>query len=180
MMSEQVVQDPVESDQKRPSTHGMHDRGLLLIGLFKLLKSAFFFCVGIGALHLMNKDLGDEAMKVAKIFRFDVEGRFVALLVEKVDLIDQHRLREIGFGVFAYSALALVEGTGLMLEKAWAEYLTLGLTVLFLPWEVFELIRGPGWGRLGLLIFNLLILVYLLWLLRRKKLAGTSPSPVSS
>ena len=40
-----------------------------------------------------------------------------------------HRLREISVATFGYSALALTEGVGLLLEKVWAEYLTLILTV---------------------------------------------------
>ena len=146
-----------------------HPGGLLIIGLFKLAKSIFFFCVGIGAFHLVHKDLSDEAMRLATALRFDPEGRITALLLEKVDLIDAQKLREIGFFTFAYSALALLEGTGLMLQKVWAEYLTLSLTVMFLPWELYELMRRPTWVRLGLLIINLAVLAYLLWLLDRKK-----------
>jgi len=58
---------------------------------------------------------------------------------------------------------------GLFLEKVWAEYLTLSLTVMFLPWELYELLRRPDWIRLGLLLINLLVLAYLLWILDRKK-----------
>ena len=148
---------------------GHHDRGLLLIGLFKLGKAILFFCIGVGAIRLLHKDLGDELLKLAAALKFDQESRVVALLMEKVDLIDQHRLREIGFATFAYSALALTEGIGLMREKVWAEYLTLFLTIAFLPWELYELARHPNWFRLGLLVINLLVLAYLVWLLQRKK-----------
>jgi uncharacterized membrane protein (DUF2068 family) len=55
------------------------------------------------------------------------------------------------------------------MEKVWAEYLTLSLTVMFLPWEIFELVRDPNWIRLALLLANLAVLAYLMWLLRRKK-----------
>jgi uncharacterized membrane protein (DUF2068 family) len=145
------------------------DGGLLAIGLFKLTKSLFFFGVGIGALHLLHKDLSDEALRLAAALHFEPEGRLTALLMEKVTLIDAHRLREIGFFTFAYSAIALVEGTGLMLQKVWAEYLTLSLTVMFLPWELYELVKRPDWMRLGLLLINLAVLGYLLWILERKK-----------
>ena len=145
------------------------DRGLLLIAIFKLFKSVFFFCLGVGALHLMNKDLANEVLRLARELRFEPESRVVALVLDKVDLIDGTRLREIGFATFAYSAIALTEGVGLWLEKRWAEYLTLGLTLSFLPWEVFELARRPNWFRLGLLVVNLLVLWYLVWLLRRKR-----------
>ena len=147
----------------------VHDNGLLLIGIFKLAKSLFFFCIGIGAIHLLHKDLGDEVMRLATALRFDPESRVVALVMDKVDLIDAQRLREIGFATFAYSALALTEGIGLLLEKVWAEYLTLILTISFLPWELYELVRRPSWMRLGLLVTNLLVLWYLVWLLKRKK-----------
>jgi uncharacterized membrane protein (DUF2068 family) len=151
--------------------HSRHDRGLLLIGLFKLAKSIFFFCIGVGAIHLLHKDLGDEVLRLAARFNFDPESRMVSLLLEKVDLIDAHRLREIGFATFAYSGLALTEGIGLVLEKEWAEYLTLSLTIAFLPWELFELVRRPDWFRVSLLLINLAVLWYLIWLLKRKKKA---------
>ena len=151
-----------------------HDKGLLLIGIFKLAKSLFFFCIGIGAIHLLHKDLSDEVMRWATALRFDPESRVVGLVMDKVDLIDAERLREIGFATFAYSALALTEGIGLLLKKVWAEYLTLILTISFLPWELYELARRPTWVRLGLLVSNLLVLWYLVWLLKRKR--GTMPA----
>jgi uncharacterized membrane protein (DUF2068 family) len=151
---------------------GVHDRGLLLIGIFKLAKAIFFFCIGVGAVHLLHKDVGDEVMRLAVKLKFDPESRLVALLLNKADLIDAHRLRQISVGTFGYSALALTEGIGLLLEKVWAEYLTLILTISFLPWELYELVRRPDWFRLSLLLINLAVLAYLVWLLRRKNLLG--------
>ena len=149
--------------------HG-RDRGLLLIGIFKLTKSLFFLCVGIGIFHLMDRDLAEEATRLVHALRFDPESRLTALLLNKVDLIDTHRLREFQVFSFGYSALALTEGFGLLLEKIWAEYLTLCLTVSFLPWELYELARRPSWFRLSLLLINLAVLWYLVWFLRRKGL----------
>ncbi len=167
-ISEEVLQHPVAELEK---SHGkVHDRGLLAIGLFKLGKALLFFCIGVGAIHLLHKDLGDELLKLATVLHRDPEGRMVSILMDKVDLIDAHRLRQIGFATFAYSALALTEGVGLMLEKVWAEYLTLTLTVSFLPWEFYELARRPSLLRFALIIINLLVLAYLVWLLQRKKL----------
>lgn len=160
----------VQAQQKQ---HKSHDRGLLLIGLFKLGKSILFFCIGVGAIHLLHKDLSDVVMRVAVAMRFDPESRFVSLLLDKVDLIDVHKLKLISAGTFAYSAVALTEGVGLVLEKVWAEYLTLTLTISFLPWELYELIERPNWFRLSLLLINLAVLWYLIWLLRRKKMVAS-------
>ena len=149
-------------------SHAIHDKGLLLIAIFKLVKSIFFFCVGMGALHFIGKDMGDEALRFAHIMHQDPEHKLVALVLRKIDLIDNHRLRQIGFGTFAYSALALTEGIGLLLEKTWAEFLTLALTISFLPWEVYELIHRATWIKTGLFAINLAVLGYLVWLLERK------------
>jgi len=149
-----------------------HDRGLLLIGLFKLGKAILFFLLGVGAIHLLHKDIGDEVTRLITALKFDPESKIVALVLDKVDLIDAHRLKEISLATFAYSALALTEGVGLVLEKVWAEYLTLVLTASFLPWELYELARRPNWFRLSLLLINLAVLWYLVWLLRRKKVAA--------
>jgi uncharacterized membrane protein (DUF2068 family) len=154
--------------------HATHDRGLLAIGLFKLGKSLFFFGLGIGALHFLHKDLGDEVVRLATALKFDPESRFVAVMLDKVDLIDTHRLRQISVATFAYSGLALTEGIGLMMEKVWAEYLTLILTISFLPWELYEIVRRPDWFRVGLLLINLAVLAYILWLLQRKKLLNAT------
>jgi uncharacterized membrane protein (DUF2068 family) len=162
---------------RNSNDHRHRDRGLLLIGLFKLGKAILFFCLGFGAIHLLHKDLGDEVMRLATALKFDPESKFVTLLLDKVDLIDAHRLKQISLATFGYSALALTEGIGLMLEKVWAEYLTLILTVSFLPWELFELGRHPNWFRLSLLLINLLVLGYLVWLLRKKRISHTRRWP---
>src|ERR1700722_6215626 len=161
----------IQTQEQGDHPAGVHDRGLLLIGLFKLGKAIFFFCIGAGAIHLLHKDLGDEVLRLAARFKFDPESRFVSLVLGKVDLIDAHRLRQISVATFGYSALALTEGCGLLMEKVWAEYLTLFLTISFLPWELYELARKPDWVRLSLLVINLAALAYLVWLLRKKKLA---------
>jgi uncharacterized membrane protein (DUF2068 family) len=160
----------MQSQDRGRTKHG-HDQGLLLIGLFKLGKSILFLCLGFGAVHLLHKDIADEVMRLATALKFDPESRLVSLVLDKVGLIDAHRLRQISAATFGYSAVALTEGIGLLMEKVWAEYLTLFLTISFLPWELYELARRPDWFRLSLLLINLAVLGYLVWLLRKKKMA---------
>jgi uncharacterized membrane protein (DUF2068 family) len=171
-MANQASHGLMQAEEKGRHPKASHDRGLLAIGVFKLAKAIFFFAIGVGAIHLLHKDLEDEVLRLAVKLKFDPESRFVSLLLDKVDLIDAHRLRQISVATFGYSGLALTEGVGLLLEKVWAEYLTLILTISFLPWELYELARRPDWFRLSLLLINLAVLWYLVWLLRRKRLLG--------
>jgi uncharacterized membrane protein (DUF2068 family) len=146
-----------------------HDSGLLAIGLFKLVEAVFFLLVGVGALHYVHRDLGDAALRLATKLRVDPEGRLVGFVLDRLDSITSHRLRQIGVATFFYAALRVTEGVGLVLEKVWAEYLTVGVTVSFLPWEMYEIVMRLDWFRVGLFVVNLFVLAYLLWWLRRRR-----------
>jgi uncharacterized membrane protein (DUF2068 family) len=145
-----------------------HERGLLLVGLFKLSKAIFFTAVGAGALHLVHRDVGDVLLHIVDALRLDGESHFVRLLMDKAQLVDPHKLREAGTLSFLYAAVCVVEGTGLVLEKRWAEYFTVILTAMGLPWESYELMERFSPYKVGLLVINLVVLLYLLWILKKK------------
>jgi len=156
------------------------DRWIVAIGLFKLLQAAMFILLGIGAIRLLHKDLMQVTEHFILALRFNPEGRFVNLFLDKVAMIDPRRLKQISAAIFAIAALDIVEGTGLVLEKAWAEFVTLVLTASFLPWEFFEILRHNSWIRVLLAIINLAVVVYLLHYVqvrmreRRLRLTGRS------
>jgi uncharacterized membrane protein (DUF2068 family) len=151
-----------DSKSSSPKVPRLHNRWLILISIFKLAQAILFIAVGVGAMRLLHKDVGDMVTRFAEHMRFNPEQRFVNFLLEKSSLINDHILRRIGAVVFIYAALDLIEGTGLYLEKTWAEYLTLIITASFLPWELFEIIRKLTWIRGGLLVVNVLVFIYLL------------------
>jgi uncharacterized membrane protein (DUF2068 family) len=151
-----------------------HDSGLLTIGLFKLVEAVFFFLVGVGAIHFIHHDLGDSAVRLAERLRIDPDGRLVSYVIDHLDAITAQRLKQIGLATFFYAALRTVEGVGLVLEKKWAEYLTVIVTVSFLPWELYEIVRHADWLRVCLLVANLIVLAYLVWWLGRNRRAGMS------
>ncbi len=65
--------------------------------------------------------------------------------------------------------MCVVEGVGLLMRKVWAEYFTVVLTVLALPYECYELWREVTSLKMSLLGLNLVVLAYLVWVLRRKR-----------
>ena len=145
-----------------------HDQWIIAIGLFKLLQAALFILLGIGAIRLLHKDLMRVTEHFILAMRFNPEGHFVNLVLEKVAMIDPHRLRQISAAIFAIAALDIVEGTGLVLEQAWAEFVTLILTASFLPWEIFELLRRTSWIRAGLTVINLAVVIYLVYFVQAR------------
>ena len=153
-----------------------HNRWLILIAVFKLAQAALFVAVGVGALRLVGKDIGDLLLRFVDHLRFNPESHFINFILVKASIIDDRMLRRISWLVFGYAALGSVEGIGLYLEKTWAEYLTLAITASFLPWEVFEVFRRLTAIRASLLVVNALVFLYLLKIVieRAKHRRGTS------
>lgn len=138
-----------------------HNKGLVLIAVYKFLHSLLFIALGVGALRLVGKDVGDILYRLASDLRFNPEGRFVNFVLDRASLLNDPMLRRISFAAFCYAGIGIAEGIGLYLEKAWGEFLTLIITASFLPWEIMEIMRRHTLVRVGLLVVNVAVLIYL-------------------
>jgi hypothetical protein len=87
-------------------------------------------------------------------------------------LINTNDLYYVAFAALAYGALEAVEMVGLWYAKRWAEYLTFIATLLFIPFEIYELAEKVSTLKLLTFAVNLAIAVYLLWAKRLFGLRG--------
>lgn len=151
-----------------------HNKWLVLIAAYKFVQALLIAAVGVGALRLLHKDIGDVLYQLVGALRFNPESRFINFVLDKASLLNDPILRRIGAVAFSYAGLSLAEGIGLYLEKSWGEFLTLFITASFLPWEVFEVIRRFTGIRVALLIANTLVFIYLIKLVatRHKRPEG--------
>ncbi len=147
--------------------HRPRAAALLVIGAFKLFKATLLLLVGLGALKLLHHDVAEQLSDWISDFRIDPHSRYLYAIIQKLGMLDDHRLREIGFGSFFYATLLSIEGVGLCLRKRWAEFFTVGMTSSLVPLEIYELYERTTPTRATLLIVNLAIVWYLVVLLRR-------------
>jgi uncharacterized membrane protein (DUF2068 family) len=164
-----IVTNPRRKQKKPRTGPAATPRGLRLIAVFKLFKGLVLFAVGIGAVKLLHKNLAFEVERWADILRVDPNNRYIHRLLEKLSILDAHKLRELSVGTFLYSALALAEGFGLLLGKRWAEYLTIITTASFIPLEVYEISKRISSPKLVVLLLNVAVVVYLMIELARNR-----------
>jgi uncharacterized membrane protein (DUF2068 family) len=148
-----------------PETH----RGLLLIGALKLVKALGLFIVGLGLLSLLHRNAAELVDQVVGFFRLDVHARLIERLLAKLAGIDHRTMRRLGVGTLLYAIVFAVEGIGLLLGKTWAEYMTTGVTVSFLPVEAYELVEHPSAMKALLMLMNLAVVLYLVQQIRRRR-----------
>src|SRR5216684_4520141 len=117
------------------------DKALWLIGGFKLVKGLLLVVVGVGALHLVHKDVADVVAGWLDQVHVDPEGRLADRLLTRLLSVDDRKLRAISAGTFGYAALLLTEGVGLLLRKRWAEYFTVIAINIAIVWYLIVLLR---------------------------------------
>ncbi|HEY2017450.1 MAG TPA: DUF2127 domain-containing protein [Bryobacteraceae bacterium] len=142
-------------------------RGVLVIGLFKLLKGVLLLAVGIGALKLLHRDVAVTVEHWVDVLRVDPDNRFIHRLLVKVLAVSPRQLKELSAGTFFYAGLLLTEGVGLLMRRRWAEYFTVITTGVFIPLEVYELVHRLTFTRVAVTVLNVAIVWYLVRRLRK-------------
>ena len=150
------------------SGHKKH-RGLMAIAALKFVNGFGLLAIGLGALHYLHGDIEKDIAHWMELLRADPHNKYLIWLVEKLSNVDEHRLRQLSVGTFFYSALFLLEGTGLALAKRWAEYLTIITTASLMPVEMYEIYVHTTVPRIVVLLVNIVVVAYLARELQRTK-----------
>jgi uncharacterized membrane protein (DUF2068 family) len=81
--------------------------------------------------------------------------------LQRLFAVSTSNLYMLGIAVTAYAVLEGFEAVGLWIGKRWAEYLTFIATVVFVPYEIYELTKSITALKLVTLIINVAIVFYL-------------------
>jgi uncharacterized membrane protein (DUF2068 family) len=98
----------------------------------------------------------------------DPRKPFIRHILDRLGSLRRHEVRIFGVGALGYGVLELIEGVGLWLRQRWAEWLTVIATSLLIPLEVYELVRQPTALKAIGITVNVLIVLYLIRVVRRR------------
>ena len=136
---------------------------LCLMGSWKIFYGVLLVAVGIGAFDLIGKDLSAELWGLVQRWNIDFHNHYIQLLFRKAALMDGKKLFYISVMTFGYAALFFIEGIGLIMDKHWAKWLVVLVTVSFIPGETLRLIHQFDWLDSILLLINAVFVIYLVW-----------------
>jgi uncharacterized membrane protein (DUF2068 family) len=154
------------------------DGPVRLIILERLVKATVLVLGGVALLVLSS---GTDLHRLAADLQVQLglePGRHLwrGALTWALDRIGRHP-DAVGVAAVLYGLLEAAEGVGLIMRRRWAEYLVVLATAAFLPPEVSEVLHRPTPAKLGALLVNVVIVVYLAW---RKRLFVERPGRVPS
>ena len=143
-------------------SHGKSSIGLRIIAIGKLLKVLSLVGFGIAAVALASAGDPPEAFRHwVDALQINEGHKIVHVAIAKLSGAEPAKLDELAVGCFVYAVLFAIEGTGLWLEKHWAEWLTIGITISFLPLEIYEIAKEATAPRIVTLVVNVAVVIYL-------------------
>jgi len=145
---------------------------LRLIAIERSLRGVLLLAAGTYLLFHLSTDFGHLAERVIRSSDVDPRQHLLHRIVTRLHHLHTHELRIAGIAAIGYGVLELVEGVGLWLDQLWAEYLTVIATSLLIPFELYELAIHPSLWKVGGILVNVLIVLYLASALRRRLAAG--------
>lgn len=152
-----------------------HHTGLVLIAVFKVVKGLLLLLLGLGLLKLVHAEMATLFSLLIEALHLNADSRLIHALVLKVDALQPHSVLVAGLVTLSYAVMLLVEGAGLWLEFTWAAYLTVVSTSLLLPFELYEVLMQVSMLKVGVLLLNLVIVLYLIGQLTRHALRPRAP-----
>jgi uncharacterized membrane protein (DUF2068 family) len=122
----------------------------------KAVKALILF-VFAGAAFTLREDLTADAERLVTWLGINA-GRPT---IRKLLHISPDHVVWIGVGSVLYAAVFTVEAWGLHRRKRWAEWLTVVVTASLIPFEIYELVENPSIAKIGALVINIAVVIYL-------------------
>jgi uncharacterized membrane protein (DUF2068 family) len=149
---------------------------LRLVALGKLAKGCGFLVLGLAAAQVANLGVEETVARWLSWVHLDPEHGHAATMLEFLRVAEPATLRHFGIGFFVYSSVLFIEAVGLWFDRAWAEWLVIGVATALVPFELYEIISHPTVARMTALLINLVVVAALAWRLRNKHRAAKAHS----
>ncbi|WP_145023534.1 DUF2127 domain-containing protein [Geobacter argillaceus] len=148
--------------KKQPS-----GRALQIVALFEGAKGALVLVTGLGLLALIHRDVHQVAEQLVRHLHFNPARHYPRIFLDAADRVTDPQLWALALAALFYSAIRFAEAVGLWLKRRWAEWFGFLSGGMYIPVELYEVLREATWPRVTVLVLNLAIVLYLLGVLIR-------------
>ncbi|MEO8432289.1 MAG: DUF2127 domain-containing protein [Acidobacteriota bacterium] len=151
--------------------------GFVAVIVFKWVKGIAFVIFGVAALRLSRASPMPSAVQIAKFLSVSKENELVRRVAEIMSTVTPGQAVGAGVASLAIAVVFFVEGILLAARVWWSTYLTIALTAMGIPLELYEIFHKPdSVRRYVLLAVNAAILLFL-WTRRNEFRKPTLQTP---
>ncbi|MDB6123302.1 MAG: hypothetical protein JWQ71_2295 [Pedosphaera sp.] len=153
--------------KQKSSLH--HYFGLRTVAVFEFAKGAIVLLIGLGLVSLIHRDVEIAAESILRTLHLDPAWHYSRKFIETASTMTDKRLWLLALFALAYATFRIVEAYGLWYERHWAEWLAAISSGLYVPVEIYHLLNHFTLIRLAVLLGNLLIVAYLVYVLQENR-----------
>lgn len=148
----------------------MHQhKGLQAIATLEACKGVIATFAGLGFIALLHENLQDIAERVLFYIGVSAHQDLAEWVLHELAKVTEDNILEVSIFALSYATLRFTEAYGLWHERRWAEWLAALSSSIYLPFELIELWEEFGWLKLSILVFNLGVIAYMVYVLRQPK-----------
>jgi uncharacterized membrane protein (DUF2068 family) len=147
-----------------PRTDPAHKRGLRTVAVVEASKGIMGIVGAVLVLSLVHKDVWDVVESILEFLRINPDRHFAQLLLDLADRVTDSQLWMFASGLLAYSMLRFVEAYGLWCTRVWAEWLAILSGLVYMPFEIHEILHKSTPIRWALLVGNIAVVAYVAWI----------------
>ncbi len=142
-----------------------HRVGLRTVALVEALKGLLALLAAFVLTRMIRRDVDfeDAAEHILNFLHIGLNHHWAQQFLNAADKLSDTRAATILGLASAYALLRFAEGYGLWKQRAWAEWLAIGSGCIYIPFEVDRLVRRPTGFHWGVLIINLMVVLYIAW-----------------
>jgi uncharacterized membrane protein (DUF2068 family) len=145
--------------------------GLRTVAAFEAAKGLLVMATGLGLLSLLHHDVQRVAESIVRHLHLNPARHYPRVFIEAAARVTDTRLWLLASGAFVYAVVRGVEACGLWRARGWAQWFAILSGALYLPVEVYALIRDATALKGGVLLINVGIVGYVCYvrLARRRE-----------
>jgi uncharacterized membrane protein (DUF2068 family) len=144
---------------------GSHKKGLRTVATIEFSKGVLVIGAALGFIEIIRKniDLEDAAQNLLYFLHIDPDRRLSHAFVDMAGKIMDANVVTVLAIAFVYSTLRFIESYGLWRQRVWAEWLAIISGAVYLPFELYNLIRRPTVAHWIILLINIAVVLYVAW-----------------
>ena len=131
------------------------------VAVYEALKGILVLGAASAAFELVHMDVQKIAEGLVNHFHLDPASRYPRIFLGIASNLGDIHVLALGLGALSYALIRLVEAYGLWHGKRWAWIFGMASAGLYVPIEIFELIKHVNEVEVVLFLTNIVILVVL-------------------
>jgi uncharacterized membrane protein (DUF2068 family) len=141
--------------------------GLILIVIYKGIVALLLIAASIGIFLAVKKH--QALVNFSESYIVEGKMRIIEWVLDTVIKLNPKTLLFSGLATGIYGVVTALEAVGLWYDRTWAKILVIALVAVSIPLEIYHLVHGLSFLKMGIFLVNVGVLIYLVIHFRKGK-----------